>query len=277
LTIAFTFLLANLFLSGFYFEDAFGQNLFGGGLGSALQGAQQTGMSSLPQCTCPVDHSCDNMAYSDMSTKIGGGGLTSGVSQGMGLQSLGGLTLLALGGRRRVFWNLFPSKPVEAPAPVGLSGLGQVQGGSYLKDPTMTNVMTNKLTACDQQTKPGGPFSQRAPSVDSLTSGNFNGISSSMQPQAMNAGQMCKETMNTQKDKCQLMKRQMCSFINGKLTDPSKLSCAFKDMMKTAGQVQAKDSGCQTADALIKNPANAQSILQNGAPGIAAALANIQG
>jgi len=75
--------------------------------------------------------------------------------------------------------------------------------------------------------------------------------------------------MNTQQDKCQLMKRQMCSFMNGKIKDPSSLSCSFKDMMKTVGTVQAKDSACQTADQLAANPKNAASILQGGGKNVA--------
>jgi len=205
--------------------------LGGGGLGNAgtaLQGAQMA-EKVVPKCAAPIDHSCDDMSFSELSDKVGG----------------------------------IP----------GIDNISQLQGGNLLGDSTMTNQMKRKSGMCDENTKPGGQFDQMKPNMDSLMSGKVDGLADNLKPQALDAGKACKNAMDTDREKCNVMKRQMCAFMKGGVQDPTKLNCAFQDMMKTTGQVQAKDDACKTADAVFKNPSNAGSTLQSGAPGIAAGLA----
>jgi hypothetical protein len=270
-----------------HFGSGYGQL---GNLGTAVQGAQlmnNLGASNVvPKCNCPVDHSCDDMSFADISSKIAGGGLMSGAQKGI----LGGAMPSLPGGRRKrgLFGNklALPAAPAPAPAapmasnmlnPAGganqLSSLGKVPGTSFFSDPKGMGptAVQNKLNKCDQNNKPGGQFDQLK---TQLSSGDFKSLTN---PQAISAGDTCKQFMDTNKQQCQMLKRQCCAFLNGGVKDPAQLSCTFKDIMATSGKIQAENSACNTAQDLMKNPGNAGNTLQNGAKGIGTGVALNQG
>jgi len=238
-----------------------------GNAGTALQGAglANQALGAMPSCQCPTDHSCDNMPMSEMSSKIGGGAMAQGANKGFGGLPL---ALPGMGKRRRrgipALGN--PAAGLANPAGGGLGGAGNplgtlsgAQGGSLLASPDFTSTLQNKMADCDkndQQQQQLGPQIAQG-----LASGKFN-------PSQMDMGKKCQDMMNTNKDKCQMMKRQCCSIMNGGLSNPMQLSCSMKDILGTQAQIQAKDQSCKTANEVFSNPSNAGGAIQGAAPGM---------
>jgi len=232
-----------------------------GNAGTALQGAQaaNTLMSAMPSCQAPIDHSCDDMPMSEMSNKIGGGALASGANKGFG-----GLPLPGIGGKRRRR-GIGGLGAVANPAG-GLGGAGNplgalsgAPGGSALASPMFTSALQGKMANCDQNDQ---QQQQLGPQIaQGLASGKFN-------PQQMDMGKQCQNAMNTNKDKCQMMKRQCCSIMNGGISNPAALQCSMKDVMATQAQIQAKNTACDTAKNVFANPSNAGGAIQGAAPGL---------
>jgi len=221
-------------------------NPVGGNAGNTLAaaGAANQLMSAMPACQCPVDHSCDNVPFSEMGNKIGGGGLTQGAQKGL----MGGI-----GKRRRR--SGIGGLGNAAGALGGMSGgsnpfagaglMQNVPGGSTLDSSMFKGMLQGKMSDCDkneQQQQQLGPQLAQG-----LASGKFN-------PQQMDVGKQCQDAMNTNKDKCNMMKRQCCSMMNGGISDPTKLQCSMKDILATQSQIQAKNTACDTASSIMKNP-----------------------
>jgi len=216
-----------------------------GGAGGVAQGAQL--LNAMPDCDAPIDHSCDNMQMSDMANQIGGGNLLGGP---MG-------ALLGGGRRRRRLAGLAG----------GLSPNTIVPGAAAASSPMFTDQIAGKMKTCDDQEKQKGPFAMDPNQLNSLASGNFGGITD---PTKIDAGKQCKQMMDTNKDNCQMMKRQCCAFMKGTI-QPTQLNCAFKDIMQTQAKVKAKDTACETASSVLSNPSNAGGAIQGAMPGMAAA------
>uniref|UniRef100_A0A914E6W8 Uncharacterized protein n=1 Tax=Acrobeloides nanus TaxID=290746 RepID=A0A914E6W8_9BILA len=270
-------------------------SLFGGGenpvgpLGGALAAAntanqlsQPTGtvINAVPKCDAPEDHSCDNMSFSEMANQVAGGGLFKGVQQGIlgnAASNLPGTNTFSRRSVRGLFGTGSLFKPVVSNVPgtaliqdqqIGSLGspivLSNVPGIAFIQDPNMLNAIQSKLRKCDERNGPQGIFTQMKPSVDQLAAGTLPGIPDNLQSQAKSAAQICKDTIKTDEDQCRMLKRQACAFLKGQVNDPTKVSCAFKDLMSTQGSIQAKNIGCDTANELIQNPSNAAAILTNG-------------
>lgn len=93
-----------------------------------------------------------------------------------------------------------------------------------------------------------------------------------MNPSQIDAAKMCKDTMKTDQERCKMLKRQACAFMKGKVNDPRQVSCAMKDIMKTQGEIKAKNTGCDTAGQIVKDPKNSAGALQGAMPGVAAGI-----